>query len=197
MTEKYKTIYADPPWYQQGGGVSKRGADKHYPIMKEAAILKLMKEVLKDKVEEDAHMYMWVANNHLPEALRIIEGLGFRYITNLVWSKTAFGLGRYFRGQHELCLFAVKGSGIKVRKDANNISSLVGEKLLGRRRHSQKPDEMYDLIEKRSHGPYLEIFARNNRDGWDHFGNDPSLTKNENEELPEVDEVAILMEMEG
>lgn len=186
--KKYKTIYADPPWNQVGGGQSKRGADRHYPLLKEDQILKVMKEALDGKVDDNAHMYMWVANNHLPESLRIIEGLGFKYVTNLVWAKSFFGLGRYFRGQHEICLFATKGSGISVRKDKNNISSLVGQSLLPRRRHSQKPDEMYVLIEERSHGPYLEMFARNNRDGWDHWGNDPNLKDNSEEEGIQEDE---------
>ena len=184
----YKTIYADPPWYQRGAGAVKRGADKYYPLMKEDKILELMQEVLKDKVAQNAHMYMWVANNHLPEALRIIEALGFTYITNLVWVKKSYGLGRYFRGRHELCLFATKGSGFSVRKDTNSISSLIGNDFVEKRKHSQKPDEMYELIEKRSHGPYLEMFARNVRDGWDHFGNDPSLNNEHLVEDPEVGE---------
>ena len=177
VVTKYKTIYADPPWNQTGGGQSKRGADRHYPLLKETEIIKVMSDALKDKVDDDAHMYMWVANNHLPEALRITEALGFKYVTNLVWAKPSFGLGRYFRGQHEICIFATKGSGIKVRKDKNNISSLVGQSLLPKRKHSQKPEEMYTLIEERSHGPYLEMFARQTRDGWDAWGNDPSLTE--------------------
>jgi N6-adenosine-specific RNA methylase IME4 len=183
--KKYKTIYADPPWNQTGGGQSKRGADRHYPLLKEDQIIKVMKDALKDKVEDNAHMYMWVANNHLPEAIRIIEALGFRYVTNLVWSKTAYGLGRYFRGQHELCLFATKGNGISVRTDKNNVPSLVGQSLLPRRRHSQKPDEMYSLIEDRSHGPYLEMFARQKREGWDSWGNDPSILEPQVEDSAE------------
>lgn len=172
QNKKYRVIYADPPWYQRGGGKSKRGADKHYPIMKEAEITRVMKSYLADRVEDDAHLYMWVANNHLPEALRIIEALDFRYITNLCWAKPSFGLGRYFRGQHELCLFATRGSGFKVRTPENNVSSLLGGGYLPKRQHSRKPDEMYDLIEARSFGPYLEMFARKTRNGWDSWGDE-------------------------
>lgn len=173
---KYKTIYADPPWNQTGGGKIKRGADRHYPLLKEAQILKVMKDFLEDKVEDDAHLYMWVANNHLPEALRIIEGLGFRYITNIVWAKSKIGLGQYFRGQHEICLFAVKGNGFVPKKNNNTISSVIGRGLISATRHSKKPEEMYDLIEARSEGPYLEMFARNYRLDWDSFGNEVDYT---------------------
>ena len=163
---------ADPPWYQRGGGKSKRGADKHYEILKEKEIKKVMSEMLDNNVAENAHMYMWVANNHLAEGLRIIEHLGFRYITNLVWAKPSFGLGRYFRGQHEICLFATKGRGFSVRTDMNNCSTLVGNKLIKPTRHSAKPEEIYQLIENRSEGPFLELFARNRRPNWDCLGNE-------------------------
>lgn len=169
---KYKTIYADPPWNQRGGGKSTRGAQRHYPLMKAPEISAYMRAELDGKVDDNAHLYLWVANNHLAEGLRIIEDLGFRYITNLVWAKPSFGIGRYFRGQHEICLFAVKGNGWAIRTSANNISTLVGKGLLPKRRHSQKPDEMYDLIERRSPGPYLEMFARNRRLGWDSVGDE-------------------------
>ena len=172
MDKVFNTIYLDPPWYQRGGGKIKRGADRHYPLMKEKEIEALLKRQLEDKVGENAHMYMWVANNHLPEAIRIIDNLGFRYITNIVWAKPRFGLGRYFRGQHEICLFATKGRGFSVRKDVNNISTLLGKTLINPTKHSKKPKEMYDLIESRSEGPYLELFARNNRDGWISWGDE-------------------------
>ncbi len=172
MSKKYSTILADPPWMQRGGGKSKRGADRHYPLLKEKQIKELMDNVLSEAVDENAHLYMWVANNHLPEALRIIEHLGFRYITNLVWAKPYFGLGRYFRGQHELCLFATKGRGFSVRTQVNNVPSLLGQTLIKPRQHSRKPEEMYNLIESRSQGPYLEMFARSPRPGWDCWGDE-------------------------
>ena len=134
-----------------------------------------MSEVLDNIVEENAHLYMWVANNHLPEGLRIIEHLGFRYITNLVWTKPFFGLGRYFRGQHEICLFSVRGRGFSCRTEANNISSLIGKDFINPPIHSKKPQEMYDLIEARSEGPYLELFARSHRPGWDVWGDEVGL----------------------
>lgn len=41
-----------------------------------------------------------------------------------------------------------------------------------RRRHSEKPLEFYDLFETVSPGPYLELFARNAREGWTSWGNE-------------------------
>ena len=172
MTEqkKYCTILADPPWYQRGGGKSKRGADRHYDLLKESEIKSVMSDMLNGRVADDAHLYMWVANNHLAEGIRVLEHLGFKYITNLVWAKPSFGLGRYFRGQHEICLFATRGRGFSVRTTVNNIPTLKGGETLKSGRHSEKPKEMYELIENRSAGPYLELFARNLRPGWDSVG---------------------------
>lgn len=172
MSKLYSTIMADPPWYQRGGGKSKRGADRHYDILKEHEIKKVMSEMLDGKVAKDAHMYMWVANNHLAEGLRIIDHLGFKYITNLVWAKPSFGLGRYFRGQHEICLFATKGRGFSVRTQVNNCPTLIGGELIKPTRHSAKPTEIYELVESRSEGPFLELFARASRPGWDCLGNE-------------------------
>ena len=168
--KKYSTILVDPPWYQRGGGKSKRGADRHYDLMKEKEIQASLMSILDDRLNDDCHMYMWTVGNHLPEALRILESLGFKYITNIVWAKTRFGLGRYFRGQHELCLFATRGRGFSVRKDNNSVSSLIGGALISPTVHSKKPAEIYELIENRSDGPYLEVYARHQRPGWDVYG---------------------------
>ena len=170
--EKFRTVLIDPPWNQRGGGKIKRGADRHYGLMKEKEIQNAIDKQISECMEKNAHMYMWVANNHLPEAIRIIENLGFKYITNIVWAKSRFGLGRYFRGQHEICLFATRGRGWGVRSDVNNVSSLLGRSLISPTKHSAKPQEMYDLIEARSEGPYLELFARNTRPGWSSWGDE-------------------------
>ena len=100
-----RTIVADPPWLERGGGQCKRGADRHYPLMPTDAIIKLMREVLFMRVEPHAHLYLWVTNNFLPDGLLVGKALGFRYVTNLCWVKDRAGLGQYWRGQHELLLF--------------------------------------------------------------------------------------------
>jgi len=69
-------------------------------------------------------------------------------------------------------MFATKGRGFTPRTDSNSVSSLLGQGLIKPSKHSKKPDEMYDLIETRSQGPYLEMFARNTRCGWDSWGNE-------------------------
>ena len=78
--------------------------------------------------------------------LKVMEALGFRYVTNLCWAKNHMGLGQYFRGKHELCLFGVRGKGFSNRTSDRAISSLIEAKKTG---HSTKPDAFYELVERR------------------------------------------------
>lgn len=169
--KRYRTIVADPPWNERGGGKIKRGADKHYPLMKMSEIIYVMSNALEmhAPVLTGAHLYLWVTNNFLIKGLEVMDALGFRYVTNRVWAKDRFGLGYYFRGQHELCLFGVMG---KLPSKTRTVSTLVGRSLVPRLRHSQKPDVFFEEIEQVSPGPYLELFARSARPGWTTWGNE-------------------------
>lgn len=165
-----KTVLLDPPWMERGAGKCKRGADKHYPLVPTPEMPKVVRKCpFWASIAEDAHLYMWVTNNFLEDGLWLMKTLGFRYITNLVWVKDKFGIGRYFRGQHELCLFGTKGRGWGVRTELNDISTVIHS---NRGKHSKKPESFYDLIESRSEGNYLEVFARQNREGWCSWGNE-------------------------
>ena len=168
---KYQTVVLDPPWNEKGGGKIKRGADRHYPLMKTPDIVQTIYSCPHWKdLADPCHMYMWVTNNFLEDGLFVIKALGFRYVTNFVWVKDKQGLGQYFRGQHELCLFATRGKSPTLpRTQDKTISSVL---VVKRGRHSAKPAESFDLIERRSHGPYLEIFARTPRKGWTAWGNE-------------------------
>ena len=99
---------------------------------------------------------------------------GFEYKTNLVWFKTrkdggpdGRGVGFYFRNVTELVLFGVRGS-LRTRKAGRTQVNLLSTV---KREHSRKPDELYEIIEQCSPGPYVELFARHDRQGWDHWGN--------------------------
>lgn len=180
MTEEFRVIVADPPWHERGGGKYKRGADRHYPLMKTLDITNLLAEQINERfdVAADAHLYLWVTNTYLPDGLRVVEALGFRYVTNVAWVKPSIGIGQYFRGAHELCLFAVRGRGvdprtITERRDLPGVLRADYRRdASGRRVHSGKPEEFYNLVEARSRGPYLELFGRRPREGWtvDHHG---------------------------
>ena len=179
---KYRTIYMDPPWKESGGGKIKRGADRHYPLMKTADIITLLQKELDGKVEDHAHLYLWVTNNFMQDGFKVMEALGFKYKTMITWAKDKFGLGQYFRGQTEHCLFGVKGF---VPYKVVDGKRQQGTTLLNapRGRHSAKPHDMYDIIEKVSTGPFIEFFARNTREGWESWGNEVNVAEIQEKDL--------------
>jgi len=83
----YKTILIDPPWNESGGGKIKRGADRHYPLMKTKDIVKTIKECKEFRPDDSCHLWLWVTKNFLPDAFKVIEELGFKYKTSAVWVK--------------------------------------------------------------------------------------------------------------
>ena len=173
--KKYKTIYADPPWQFQnrtGKVAPEHKRLNRYPTMKLEDIMKLP---VGDVADEKSHLYLWVPNALLPEGLQEMEAWGFEYKTNLIWEKTrkdgepdGRGVGFYFRNVTEILLFGIKGEKNRTldpgRSQVNLIRAMKKE-------HSRKPEEFIDLIEKCSNAPYLEVFARGNRDSWDMWGN--------------------------
>jgi len=169
-TEKFSTIVIDPPWLERGGGKIKRGADKHYNLLDTPGIVKtIIQSPIWNDVDDNAHMYLWVTNSFLPQGLEVMKSLGFRYITNIAWVKNQIGLGQYFRGKHELCLFGTRGRGVVPRTDDRTIPSIIEAKKTG---HSVKPEAFYRMVEKRSHGPYVDMFSRKRRDGWTTWGDE-------------------------
>jgi len=169
--DKIRTLVIDPPWLEKGGGKIKRGADKHYALLDTAGIIRtaLQGPFMEYEIEKDAHLYLWVTNNFLPEGLKVITALGFRYKTNVAWIKNRMGLGQYFRGKHELCLFGTRGKGVAPRTDDRSIPSIIQADITG---HSRKPDAFYEMVERRSNGPYLDVFARGSREGWAVWGDE-------------------------
>jgi len=166
--KRYRTIYADPPWPERGGGKIKRGADRHYSLM---TVKEIMALPVANLAEDNCHLYLWATNNYLPAALEVMRAWGFTYKTAITWGKDKFGLGQYFRGQTEHCLFGVKGN-LPYKVTDGKRQQGITLILAPRREHSRKPDEMRQMIEKVSYEPRIELFAREQVDGWDSWGNE-------------------------
>jgi N6-adenosine-specific RNA methylase IME4 len=173
---KYKTIYLDPPWKICSGGFSTRKKtgeehkgwgtpQNHYPVMNIKDIIKEL-QFVKDISDDQCHMYMWVVNNKIEDALTLIKELGFTYITNVCWVKDKIGMGQYFRGQHELLFFCRKGNPMPYKYENEKKVTISSVVIEPKDIHSRKPHSFYDIIEKVSYGPYIELFARNRKDGW-------------------------------
>lgn len=180
---RYRTIVADPPWPQQGGGSLKgregfldaggRSLDLPYQTMTVEQIA-----ALKVPAADEAHLYLWTTSGFLRDAFRVIEAWDFRYSTTLVWAKAPIGhgLGGAYGIATEFVLFARRGTLPASRKEGRNWwlwKRPYDER--GKPRHSAKPTEFYAMVEQVSPGPYLEMFARDFRLGWDAWGHEAPL----------------------
>jgi len=169
--KKYKTILADPPWPETGGGKIRRGADRHYPLMSVHEILAMAPQI-NNLADDACHLYLWTTNNYLPDALKVMRRWGFEYITMITWMKDRKGLGQYYRGMSEHCLFGRKDVLPYRKKEDGKRAQGVTAFQAKRQEHSRKPDEMRTMIELVSYEPRIELFAREKFDGWDAWGNE-------------------------
>ena len=173
--ERYGTILADPPWkFDNSTG---KVAPEHKRLMRYPTLsLQEIKELpIAQLALPKSHLYLWVPNAMIMEGLEVMKRWGFTYKTNIVWYKTrkdggpdGRGVGFYFRNVTELLLFGTRGNFRTLAPGRRQVNVIVKQK----REHSRKPDEQYPIIEACSPGPYLELFARCQRGGWDQWGNE-------------------------
>jgi N6-adenosine-specific RNA methylase IME4 len=171
---KFHTILADPPWqfHNRTGKV----APEHKRLNRYSTLsLEEIKGLpIDDLADKPAHLYLWVPNALLKEGLEVMKAWGFSYKTNIIWYKVrkdggpdGRGVGFYFRNVTELVLFGVKGKDARTLAPGRSQVNIVSTR---KREHSRKPDEIYEIIENCSRGPYLELFARGKKEGWHQWG---------------------------
>ena len=171
---KYGVIYADPPWSFRNWSAkgTGRNAVSHYDCMDFDTLAALPVETI---AADDSVLFLWATDPMLPSAFALIDAWGFEFKTvGFYWVKlngTAEGSNRFFTGlgywtraNPEQCLLATRG---KPQRRSKSVRKLVVDR---RREHSRKPDEVRDRIEKLVPGPYIELFARETKTGWDCWG---------------------------
>ncbi len=183
---RYRTIVADPPWdYPEGfasvdGRPHKQDRDKGmtggrmvktelpYSSMSLTEIAALP---IANLAADDARLFLWTTMRYLPDALALLPSWGFTYRQTIVWDKTPnippFG-GSVAPNTAEFLIVAARGKPARVSR----WSTSVIRARRGRTTHSAKPDVFIDLAESVSPGPYLEMFARRARFGWDYWGDE-------------------------
>jgi len=181
----YRVIYADPPWtfstYSRKG--KGRSAEAYYDCMSLDDIKALP---VAEWAADDCVLLLWTTDPLLPTAFDVIRAWGFTYKTiGFYWAKlnksadptiysdSSFfaGLGFWTRANPEICLLATRGHPRRGRADVRKLI------VSPRREHSRKPDEAYGRIERLCEGPYLEMFARSTRPGWDGWGAESEMRR--------------------
>jgi N6-adenosine-specific RNA methylase IME4 len=160
---RFSTVYADPPW-DYDNTASRGAAANHYATLD---LETLMNMPIAELCADNAHLHLWTTNAFLWDAAKILEAWGFAYKSCFVWVKPQMGMGNYWRVSHEFLLLGVRG---RLPFLDNTKRSWLANR---RRRHSEKPFAVRELIEKVSPGPYLELFGRAEipNSQWTVFGN--------------------------
>ena len=164
-TGKFRIIYADPPWsYGNTQPDYYTEQRDHYPVM---AMSDICAMPVREWAEDDAVLFLWVTSPILEESFQVIRAWGFKYKASFVWDKVHHNMGHYNSVRHEFLLVCVRGScQPDVRKLFDSVQSIE------RTEHSKKPQEFYGIIETiYTNGDRLEIFSRQQRDGWKAYGN--------------------------
>lgn len=163
LTEaSFGCIYADPPW-QYGNQGTRAAQGNHYSGMSVAGLCALP---IGRLASERAHLHLWTTNAFLFEARLVMEAWGFAYKSCFVWVKPQMGIGNYWRVSHEFMLLGVRGSLSFADKSLKSWAEIA------RGRHSAKPEQVREFVQRASPGPYLELFARRSVPGWTCWGNE-------------------------
>lgn len=186
-TGHFACVLADPPWRfatysDKGRGRSPDGrwrdgqgnrwrADgpRHYETM---SISEIMALPVADVCAPDCALFLWTTDPMLPVSLDVGAAWGFKYQTvGFYWVKQTklgkrwhMGMGHWTRANPELCLLFTRG---RPKRLSRGVRKLIESSV---REHSRKPDEAHERIEALVAGPYLEIFARQQRPGWTTWG---------------------------
>lgn len=129
---------------------------------------------------DNCALFLWSLNSMLPQSLDVITSWGFKFVTiAFTWAKRTpsdntwhMGMGYWTRQNTEHCLLATKGNPKRLARDVRQLL------IAPRREHSRKPDEIYGRVERLVGGPYIELFARETRVGWDCTGEQSTLFNN-------------------
>jgi N6-adenosine-specific RNA methylase IME4 len=173
----FAAIYADPPWhFETWGEGGNRNVTSKYPTM---SVEEMCALPIASLAAPDCALFMWIVWPKLFEAIEVMKAWGFTYKTcAFCWLKadpyrlwadeyTPFaGLGYWTRANSEVCLLGTRGKPQRLNADVRQ--GIISP----RREHSRKPDDIYGRIERLVGGPYLELFARQGREGWAAWGNE-------------------------
>jgi len=181
--QRYRCIVADPPWrYDRGfasdptSGRNMKDEDREEIIHDDPlpysgmTVEEICALPVAKMADADCRLFLWTTNRYLPDGFRVMAAWGFGYKQLLVWRKTGnpspFG-GSVAPNHAEFLIVGTRGNPPVLSRAKSNVMDAPAQ-----RRHSAKPELFVDMVERTSSGPYLELFARERRLGWDAWGNE-------------------------
>jgi N6-adenosine-specific RNA methylase IME4 len=173
--QEYACVVADPPWkFGDALPGKSRGAANNYACLSVDELLRFPFRGSEEFpiIADNAWLFLWRVAAMVEEAYKVVRAWGFTPKSEIVWRKMTstgkehFGMGRYVRASHEICIVATRGTPEVLSHSVRSIfEAATGE-------HSQKPDAFFQIVESLAPGPYVEMFARRRRPRWDALGNE-------------------------
>ncbi len=159
----YDVIVVDPPWPMKRMELDSRpnAVEMPYPVMDEKEMAEL-----KIPTANNCHVWLWTTHKYLPMAFRLLGSWGLKYVCCFVWHKAnayqPIGLPKY---NCEMALYARKGSPSFIDTKAFNVCFNAPSG-----KHSEKPQEFYDVVRRVTAGRRLDMFSRRDVPGFDGWG---------------------------
>ena len=174
--KKYSILLIDPPWKQSKGGAksvrpNSSGKPLDYPVITLDEIEEHIKQAT-NLTTENSVLFLWTIDKYLFEAQQIAERLGYKLHARMIWNKVNGIPAAYtIRYGHEYLLYMYKGKLTPIAKEQRGKIHSVFTELV--KKHSKKPVKAYEIIESLYPTlPKLEMYARNERAGWDCWGDE-------------------------
>lgn len=159
----FRVIASDPPWpYDRTDDETHRGSITYHKM----SIEEICALGVEAMAHDDCVLWLWTTNSFMHEAYHVVDAWGFMPKTILTWVKPKMGVGNWLRNQTEHCIVAVRGK--PVVQLTNQTTILEGPV----REHSRKPTEFYELVESLCPGSKVEMFSREEREGWERWGSE-------------------------
>ena len=175
LDKQYDVVYADPPWIQKKGGKknarpNSSGGELGYPTLTMGEIEVILRKV---KTNDKHNFFVWTIEKYLLKTEEMMKSMGYKVHARIVWNKVT-GMPTAFtvRYQHEYLLWCYRKGKIlmPIKEEQGKWADVFTEQV---RRHSQKPEHAYEMIEAMFPDVQkIELFARNTRNGWDCWGNE-------------------------
>lgn len=167
LRRSYRTLVVDPPWPGPGSVPAFQAHKRLRVVLPYHTMTGIQVSALNvpGLAADGAQLFLWATCRGLGDAYLLLQTWGFPYRAMFVWKKP-LGLGKHVRHEAEFLIWGARPGAPQVAQ--RDRPRQVHE--WPRRGHSEKPEEAYALIRTLSRGPRLDVFARQERSGFERWG---------------------------